>query len=33
MTDKELAKEIIMNALGVLCIGISYLMWRVKNWK
>ena len=26
-------KEIIMNALGVLCIGISYLMWRVKNWK
>ena len=32
MTSEEF-KEIIMNALGVLCIGISYLMWRVKNWK
>ena len=32
MTSEEF-KEIIMNALGVLCIVISYLMWRVKNWK
>lgn len=32
MTSEEF-KEIIMNALGVFCIGISYLVWRVKNWK
>ena len=27
----EELKEVIVNALGVLCIGIGYLMWRVKQ--